>query len=331
MFSVNLSSRRVTLYRHDGKPVNDSMVYENNIDYDQAMERHIDRYVVEEDRAMMRESCSLPRIAAQLRQNETCRVHYRVSLGGEEHYYYRKFSRVGDAQSFENVVIGVACEDDEVLTRRRSEDLARSLSEVEYETMTGLYTREAFFVHAAQLLRQYPSLSFDFCVMKLESMTLLNHQYGRQAVDRLLRLIGRLLKTYDDDHTCLGYLGNGMFASYTENLPQDIRKKNVYGFRDRILAESGIRNASPRWAIYVDASRNDSIEDTLVKTEYTLNLLRPDLHEDYIEFDHSVVEINAQRANPEPPSESNESTISWVRGSAPPWMLKPIRSLSSYT
>ena len=290
VFSVELAGGGITLFRHDGAAIEDSSVYKGTVPYEDANENYIARHVLPEDRESMRSQWALPAVTARLRSAESFMVHYRVRHNGSLHYYFRKFVRVGSPDSFDHIIVGVACEDDEALERQTMSKLAQELSEMELDSLTGLYTREAFFVRGAELLEAWPDQKFDFCILKLENITLIRHQYGNPAVDSVLALIGRLLKAYDDDHTCLTYMGDGFFASYTLNEPREIRKRKVNAFRDDILEKSPIKGLSMKWAIYVRADRTCSTEEIFEKTQYALSLIRHGADEDYIEFDQSVID-----------------------------------------
>ena len=290
VFSVNLKTDRISLYRHDGKAVEPESVYKEIVSYRTGIENYISRHVLAEDQEMMRKKNSLDHIRRQLEKRESFNVHYRVLLSGEIHYFFRKIARVGEADSFENIVIGVGCEDELVLSRQKNEMLLHNLSSIELDSRTGLYTREAFLWHAQELLGKYADKKFDFCIMKLENLGMINHQYGRPAGDRELALIGRLLKEYDDEYTCLTYMGDGTYASFTENLPQDIRKSRVLGFRDRIIQESRIKNVVAKWSVYVSPKRELTVEEIIDKTQFALSTIRANSHEDYVEFDQSMID-----------------------------------------
>ena len=290
VYTVHLADESVIMYRHDSKPVKSGQLHRSHRSYTEGTERYIEKYVVEDDRAKMREQCDLRHVTAELRSAESIVVHYRVSLQGEVHYYYRKLVRVGEADSFEDLVVGVGCEDETMRTRLLQQKLERDLTEVEYDQIAGLYTREAFSIHGQELLDRYPQEKFDLCVMKIEEPDVIIRQYGRPTYERLIALVGRLLREYDDEHTCLTYMGGGTFASYTLNEPRETHNAKVLAFRDRIMAESEIKNISMKWSIYIDAERGSTVETTLRKTQYALSMLRTGTDDDLIEFDQTVID-----------------------------------------
>ena len=290
VFSINLSTQMTSIYRHNHKPATENSLYQNQKVYTDALEDYITRYVIPEDQKNFRLQNSLDFIKSQLQEKEFLKIHYRVFLHHETHYFYRKIVRVGDQDSFTHVIIGVGCEDAEILSQLHNKKLEQNLSEIEIDSLTELYTKEAFLIHGDNLLKRYPDIDFDFCIMNLENLGMLQHQYGNSACDRLLHLIGQLLNRYNDEYTCLTYLGNGAFASFTKNDPQDIRKKAVQQFHEDILRYSAIKNLSVKWSIYIAPRKELSVAEIIAKTQYALSTIRANSHEDYVEFEQSMLD-----------------------------------------
>ena len=290
VFSVDLENGELLLYRQNGISQGADSVYKAINDYEKAVTRYIDKDVLAEDRARVRKETSLSYIREKLEKAESFIVHYRVLFDGKLRYFYRKIVRVGSAEDFRMVIIGVADEDEDVLNRQRNRILEKNLAEVEYDSLTGLYTREAFFLYGGALFEVYPELSFDFCIMKLKNLSLINHQYGRAVGDKILSLIGHLLKEYESATSCIGYLGDGTFVSLTENTDVNLRKNNIFRFKSDILRQSSQKNLSMKWSIYKELSGRVSLEEITAKTDYALSTILADLHQDYVEFDHSMIE-----------------------------------------
>ena len=291
VFSVDLSAGRITLYRHNGQPLPAESVYRNIISYPEGIEHYIDQHVFEEDKERVRRENSIAYIREELKESETLQVHYRVLLSDGIHYFFRKIVRIGDAAHFDAVMIGVACEDEEVRSRLHSLELEKNLSEMEYDPLTGLYTRAAFLIRGEELLRRFPDRRFDFCISRIENLLAINHQYGRAQGDEVIALMGRLLRRYARIETnCVTYLGNGTFASFTENTPRIVRESEVLGFRDEMLRQCKIPEVSLKWSIYTDVSRDMSIAEIMEKTNYALSTIRQNTHQDYVEFDQTVID-----------------------------------------
>ena len=289
VFSVNLSTGTTRLFRHAGSAITPVSDLYGDMPYEETVRQYAARHVHPDDRQRMVAESSLAGIRALLSQGETGRLHYRVILHGKTHHYFRKLVRVGPADAFTYVVVGVGCEDEAVRSFQERQELEQNLLEVESDSLTGLYTREAFRLHAAELLAAHPGEPYDYCICKMENLSTINRQYGRATGNRLLGLIGRLLKEWETDNNCIGYWGGGVFASYTPTDPREVRMPTVLGFRDSILTASGIKNLSLKWAIYVEAQAV-SVEEAHERTYYALSTVLSSAGTDYVEFDHAMME-----------------------------------------
>lgn len=65
-----------------------------------------------------------------------------------------------------------------------------TLSAMEYDSLTGLYTRQAFFHHAERILKSNPEKDYDLIAIDLENYKLTNSQYGERKSDEFLSYFG---------------------------------------------------------------------------------------------------------------------------------------------
>lgn len=86
--------------------------------YKAAIQTYIEANVCSEDKGKMLAAMNFEHVCAQLRQVPQFTVHYRVRRDGALLYYYMKCARIGDANSFQQIVFAFASEDMDV---RRSE------------------------------------------------------------------------------------------------------------------------------------------------------------------------------------------------------------------
>lgn len=290
VFSVKLSDGTITLYRHNGLPLNADSIYRQIISYEQGTEDYIANHVLEEDREMMREQCRLNVLQAALAHSETVIIHYRVMWQDEIHYFCRKVVRVGDPDSFENIIVGVYCEDEEVANREKHLTLAQNLRKVEYSTSTGLLTKEAFFIYGNQLLNDNPNLNYDFCILRLQNLGSINHQYGRLTGEKTVQLIGQILKTYETGQNCIAYFGDGIYGSLTETTSTEYRTQVIHQFQDKILELSDIKNLTLRWSLYKAIRRDLPIESIYEQVSYALTTIRSTMTQEYVEFDQTMLD-----------------------------------------
>lgn len=290
VFSVKLSDGSMVLYRHNGLALDENSIYRQIVSYAQGTEDYINNHVLEEDREMMREHCRLDVLRAALAHSETVVIHYRVLWQGAVHHFCRKVVRVGNHDSFENIVIGVYCEDDEVKEREMKAALTQNLKKVEYNISTGLLTKEAFFLYGNKLMQDNPDKDFDFCILRLQHLGAINHQYGRLAGDRIVQMIGEMLRTHISDQNCIAYFGDGIYGSLTETTSTEYRTQAIHEFRDQVLERSNIKNLSLRWSLYKAVRHDLPIESIYSQVEYALSTVRSAMQQEYVEFDQEMLE-----------------------------------------
>lgn len=102
----------------------DNRIFQNDyriqISFQERMERYIEKVVYEEDREMMRQTCSLEAMKKALREKRLYHINYRVLQDGEMRYYEMKAVRGADEQGEgSGVVLGFRNVDEE--TRREME------------------------------------------------------------------------------------------------------------------------------------------------------------------------------------------------------------------
>ncbi len=290
VLSVNLNDRNTIMYRLNNKPLDDSLKHKDNTPYSERIEEYIEKYVYEEDKEKMREQSDLSYMENELKKVESFRVHYRVLLNGEIHHYYRKIARVGNPDSFENIVIGVGCEDEEVMNREKQTSLENVLSKVETNSTTGLLNREAFLIYGDNLLKKNPDIEYDFGVLTIDNMDSLARQYGPIAKEKFRHVVGTTLKKHASESVCMAYLGSNTFGSFSLSTEENVRKNDIRGFCEEINKESDIKNYQFKWTFYKNLNHNEPVEQIVDKVMHMLQIIRPGIRDDYFEFDNSMLE-----------------------------------------
>ncbi|MGN1381179.1 MAG: EAL domain-containing protein [Eubacterium sp.] len=290
VFSVNLSTLKMSVYRDDKGNEQDHNIFPYPDSYEENTQAYVSIFVKEEDRERVFRQSSIENILEQLKSKESFSFHYRTETDGDVHYYRTNVVRVGNADSFDHVIFGVISEDTEVYEHLRNLELKKDISALEYDSVTGLYTKEAFLIRGEQLREENPDMSFDFCELKIENLGMIRLQYGSPVGEWLLDLVARKLKKYKDETTCLAYTGEGVFICFRGTTSQEIRRKGVSIFEKDVKEECKIKNLDLEWAVYVAADRNLSVEKILEETSYALSSIGTDTRENYVEFNHEMIE-----------------------------------------
>ncbi len=287
---VDVKSEKCFVYRDNGVQENLEDIFRQTNLYQEQFEAYVKEHVIEEDRYTVLENGNFDHIVDILKKRESFMIHFRTIQDHNIHYYNTKIVRIGHADDFDNFIIGIGCEDDSVAMMREMNELEKNLSLVEVDTLTHLYTKEAFRIYGEKMRHEYPDIDFDFCVLKVDDLTSLNIQYGTIKVDNLLSLIGQGLIAAKNEYTCLTYMGSGVFACYRKTMSYDERKNGCAQFAELIKEETNMRNLSIKWSVYVTPRKELTVDEIIEKTNYALSTIRANSNQDYVEFDQKMVD-----------------------------------------
>lgn len=104
----------------------------------------------------------------------------------------------------------------------RLRESASTLKEVEFDDLTGVFTRQAFFHHAQKVLQDNPDIDFTVVISDIQDFSLVKERYGiKVANDLLLRNVALLRKAqvenyifgrYDDNQFVVMAPSSGCYA-----------------------------------------------------------------------------------------------------------------------
>lgn len=126
VFSVNMNSGKVSILRSENLFGDKESDLSDNMDYDEVINLIISKYVHPEERSNIQNMLELEKVQERLDIVASFKVHCRI-LKGETHYHYLLIARNGEAGAYEDIVVAIACEDDDVGLKRIYEKQLESL------------------------------------------------------------------------------------------------------------------------------------------------------------------------------------------------------------
>ncbi len=120
IYSVNRESQQIEIYRYRNQMtgVKEEINKKKPRPYESAMKSYIENNVAPEDKQKLERETDFDTVCERLEKVPSFTVHYRVKRNGTILYYYMKCARIGESDSFENIVFAFASEDVDV---RRSD------------------------------------------------------------------------------------------------------------------------------------------------------------------------------------------------------------------
>lgn len=156
----------------------------------------------------------------------------------------------------------------------RMNEVAASLSAVEMDDLTGLYTRPAFFHHAKRLLDQNPNTLYDIAAVDISNFKRVNHLYGEAAGDKTLKSIADFLRAHIPSGI-LARLNSDLFIAIFPSIKGD--KETMYNAA-RLLtdyaAQAPYPNITLKCGIYRKVDRTLPISEMCNKALIALKSIK---------------------------------------------------------
>lgn len=164
----------------------------------------------------------------------------------------------------------------------RLRESAATLSAVEYDKTTGLYTLQAFMHHAGNILQENLEIEYTFIGIEIQNYKLSNSQYGEKRCNELLSYIGKYVQKLIR-HGIAGRYGDDQFiiiARHSENLSKEWLKEKVR----EIIDNSPIPHQSVKIGVYGPVDRSKSVSACCSCIFWAINNIKESLKEDVVYY-----------------------------------------------
>lgn len=141
----------------------------------------------------------------------------------------------------------------------RLRETAAMINMIQYDRLTGLYSKQYFYQQAGEVLLRNPDQQYDIICSDIENFKLINDVFGVKAGDRLLRGIGNAYAERLKGIGICGRLNSDQFACLLKH--RDDYTDDMF-IEASILANGllDIHNIVMKWGIYNVEDRSVSIE-----------------------------------------------------------------------
>lgn len=117
VFSVNMQSQKISVFRSEKLLEDQQLNLNDNMYYKEVLELLMNHYIHPEDHRSLLYMLALDNVKKRLREADSFKVHCRILYNGI-HYYYLLIARNGEAEDYEDIVVAIACEDDDINNKR---------------------------------------------------------------------------------------------------------------------------------------------------------------------------------------------------------------------
>lgn len=142
----------------------------------------------------------------------------------------------------------------EVVLRRvgsmiRLREASSVINRVEYDSITGLYSKDFFYINAEALLSEYPDDEYDIFCCDIIAFKLLRDRYGKVKGDELLICIAKALKEVFSNKSVYGKLSDNTFTVLTPHKTEIDYEDIAEKLRDAVK-NSSLPDATIHFGLY---------------------------------------------------------------------------------
>ena len=161
-----------------------------------------------------------------------------------------------------------------------------TLNQIEVDDLTGLYTRQAFYHHAKQMLDAQPNESFDMAIVDVDDFKLINSIYGQKKGDKVLTHLAEYIR---------GFASQGICGRFDGDKFVILMKHNSLNSREWLLnALDGVNRNAPiphieiSCGVYVNVDRQLTISSMCDRALLAAKSVKGDYEECYATYDGPV-------------------------------------------
>lgn len=143
---------------------------------------------------------------------------------------------------------------------RRVEALIRlresieTLQAVEYDSITGLYNKNAFIHYAQVRFELEPDEKYDLFLLDIEDFSYINEKYGEAAGDKLLAYIGQSITGLSDEEILFCRYNADKFIALGKHLDIEVAKKAIEEKDKKLHSKCPINDVVFKYALYPEIS-----------------------------------------------------------------------------
>lgn len=138
-------------------------------------------------------------------------------------------------------------------------ETAAMINLIQYDRLTGLYSKEFFYQRVRETLIQYPEKEFDIICSDIVNFKLINDIFGIPAGDNLLCGVADLYKRVVGDKGICGHFHADQFACLLEHR-QEYTEEVFIRSSAQINLLPNAKNVVMKWGIYQITDREVSVE-----------------------------------------------------------------------
>ena len=166
----------------------------------------------------------------------------------------------------------------------RLRESAQMLGHLEFDELTGLNSKEFFYINAAEHLRLHPEERYDLVCCDVERFRLMNERWGPAKCDSFLRALAQRLSRVLPGFAAGGRIGPDVFAFLIEHQTANWTGLLEGGFED----DSFFSRFVVKYGIYEDVDHSISIASMCDRATLALGGVKKRFHKNIQRYDDEM-------------------------------------------
>lgn len=138
-------------------------------------------------------------------------------------------------------------------------ETAAMINLIQYDRLTGLYSKEFFYQMVRDILLRNPEREYDIICSDIENFKLINDVFGVPTGDRLLCAVGDMYRQRTEGRGICGRLNSDRFACLIEK-SGDYTDEMFIDACEQVNEEANIKNIAMKWGVYTIVDSSISVE-----------------------------------------------------------------------
>lgn len=166
-------------------------------------------------------------------------------------------------------------------------ETAAMVNQLQYDRLTGLYSKEFFYQKVRERLSEDPE--HDYCIVcsNIENFKLFNDVFGARAGDRLLKDVAMISQNMVGETGFCARFSADRFLCF-QSREQEQQDRNSFGSFDDNELSALLKGVTMRWGIYQITDRSIPVEQMCDRAMLAVNSIRGQYNQFFAVYDDSL-------------------------------------------
>lgn len=161
-------------------------------------------------------------------------------------------------------------------------ETSAALNLLEYDQLTGVYSKEFFYQYAQKVLTKYPEKHFNIVCCDVENFKLVNERFGVEKGDELLCYLAEKYSEILGNFGFCARINADVFAMLIEISEEDILETLFTAFQREQMANAPVPNLVIKWGVY-------EIEDRTIPISHMCDRAILAIKEIKHQYNHNII------------------------------------------